>query len=186
MTSSVPTTDLVPARSTSNIATRAPSAANARPEARDPIGTPARDVDAVDVLGHARVGRHGAAQQREAGPRPAAVELVVSGRRAKVPHDRFHPARQEREARQLVAGPLADVGACDVADGVHVEAQEAAAFRGVELRRGPREPLASEPAKFTRSSQSTAIIPYACTAITVLRYGFEARLPLRGPPGRRG
>src|SRR5207247_1279027 len=48
------------------------------------------------------------------------------------------------EARELVAGPLADGGAGDVADVVHVEAEERPQLGPGELRGQPREPLPPE------------------------------------------
>ena len=56
---------------------------------------------------------------------PRAVEPVVLGRRAEVPDVRVAAAGQERVAGHLVARPLADVGARDVADVVEVEQQDA-------------------------------------------------------------
>ena len=57
---------------------------------------------------------------------PRAVEAVVLGRRAEVPEVRLAAAGQEREARHLVARPLPDVGARDVADVVEVSLAEEA------------------------------------------------------------
>src|SRR5439155_14654598 len=101
-----------------------------------------------EVLRPAHLRRHRPAEKRDAGPRalpqPRAVELVVTGGGAEVPHDGLAPARQEGEARELVAGPLADGGAGDVADVVHVEAEERPQLGPGELRGQPREPLPPE------------------------------------------
>ena len=75
---------------------------------------------------------------------PGRVELVVARRRAEVPEDRVVAARQQREARVLVARPLADVRARDVADVVRVEEQERAEIRGLERRLRPRETVAAQ------------------------------------------
>ena len=56
---------------------------------------------------------------------PRRVQPVVLGRRAEVPQHRVALARQQHAARALVAGPLADVRARDVADVVLVEQQDA-------------------------------------------------------------
>ena len=74
---------------------------------------------------------HGAAQPDHPGmdvlrPHPRAVQAVVPGSRAEVPDVRIAAAGQERIAGHLVAGPLADVGARDVADVVEVEQQDGA------------------------------------------------------------
>ena len=104
---------------------------------------------ALDLLGEvlrpAHLRRHRAAEERDPGARPlaepGAVELVVARGRAEVPHDRQVAAREEREARELVARPLADGRGGDVADVVHVEAEERAQLRPGQRRRHPREPL---------------------------------------------
>ena len=60
---------------------------------------------------------------------PRAVEAVVLGGRAEVPDVRLAAAGQQRVAGHLVARPLADVGAGDVADVVEVEEQQRAEVR---------------------------------------------------------
>src|SRR5437763_5427534 len=50
--------------------------------------------------------------------------MMVSCRGAKVPQDGLSLAREQREACVLIACPLADVGARDVANVVRVEQQE--------------------------------------------------------------
>ena len=72
---------------------------------------------------------------------PRAVEPVVLRGRAEVPDVRLAAARQQGVAGHLVARPLADVGARDVADVVEVEQQDA------RRRRTPPAPSrrASEP-----------------------------------------
>ena len=94
------------------------------------------------------------------GAQPRAVQPVVLGGRAEVPDVRLAAAGQQRVAGHLVARPLADVGARDVADVVEVEQQDA--------RRGPtrRAPSRARPSRyvrsrstFQRSSQSTFIEP---------------------------
>src|SRR5215472_11935433 len=79
------------------------------------------------VLRAAHRWREGAAHRRDAGARalitePRAVELVMAGGGAEVPHDRLVAPRQQREAGRLVQGPGADVGGRQVSDVVHVEA----------------------------------------------------------------
>ena len=71
----------------------------------------------------------------------------MDGGRAEIPHDRFGAARQEREAAELVALPLADLGGGDVADIVDVEEQQGAALRGVERGAGARQAVALQAAE---------------------------------------
>ena len=66
---------------------------------------------------------------------PRAVEAMVLRGRAEVPDVRVAAARQQGVAGHLVARPLADVGARDVADVVEVEQQDGA---DVGRRRAPR------------------------------------------------
>src|SRR5918992_1340697 len=54
-------------------------------------------------------------------------------------------ARQQREARHLVARPLADVGAGDVADVVEVEEQQRAEFGGGQRLAGAAEAVGAQP-----------------------------------------
>ena len=68
---------------------------------------------------------------------PRRVELVVLGGRAEVPEHRIALARQQHAARALVARPLADVGARDVADVVLVEQQHRAEARMPAAPRAP-------------------------------------------------
>ena len=56
---------------------------------------------------------------------PGVVQLVVPGGRTEVPDHRLAPARQQREADQLVHRPGADVGGGHVADVGEVEGQQA-------------------------------------------------------------
>ena len=92
-----------------------------------------------ECVRHARLARHRAANRGDAGlparlGQPGRVQLVVLGRRAEVPQDGIAFAREQRAARALVARPLADVRARDVADVVLVE-QEHGAERGLAQRR---------------------------------------------------
>ena len=106
--------------------------------------TPSALRSARDLAGggpeEAGVRGDGAAQSDHAGvdvllAQPRAVEPVVLGGRAEVPDVRIAAAGQQRVAGHLVAGPLADVGARDVADVVEVEEQDA---RRPPRRRAPR------------------------------------------------
>ena len=76
---------------------------------------------------------------------PRAVEAVVLGRRAEVPEVRLAAAGEEREARHLVAGPLPDVGARDVADVVEVEDQQGAQLRCLERLADAVESVVPQP-----------------------------------------
>ena len=94
-------------------------------------------------------GRHGAAQADHPGVdvvlgQPRAVQAMVLGRRPEVPDVRAAAARLERVARHLVAGPLADVRARDVADVVEVEQQHRAKVGGVERGPGAAEAVRPE------------------------------------------
>ena len=100
--------------------------------------TPASLQQARDLLGvplhQARRRRHGAAHAEHAGAevlrrQPVAIEPVMHGGRAEVPDDRILVAGQQREAAELVALPLADLGAGEVADVVDVEEQQRAELR---------------------------------------------------------
>ncbi len=57
---------------------------------------------------------------------PRRIELVMNRGRAEIPQDRVLAARQQHEARELVARPFADLGRGDVADVVVVEQQQRA------------------------------------------------------------
>ena len=97
----------------------------------------------------AGVGGHGAAQADHAGvdvlrPQPRAVEPVVLGGRAEVPDVRIAAARQQGVAGHLVARPLADVGARDVADVVEVEQQDRADLRRRERLAGASQPVGAQ------------------------------------------
>src|SRR5712675_1891341 len=73
---------------------------------------------------------HGAAQHGDSGTRPLSepgtMQLVVFRGRPKIPQNRLVILREECEAIRFVLGPSADVGRGQVADIVHVEAQESA------------------------------------------------------------
>jgi len=75
------------------------------------------------------------------------VQPVVNGGGAEIPQDRLGAARQQREAAQLVALPLADLGAGQIADVVDVKAQQRAGFRRIQRLPGTTEPIAVEPRK---------------------------------------
>ena len=97
---------------------------------------------------HAGLARHRAAHRGDARAparlgQPRRVELVVLGGRAEVPQHGVALARQQHAARALVARPLADVGARDVADVVLVEEQQRADVGGAQRRLRLLEPLAS-------------------------------------------
>ena len=68
---------------------------------------------------------------------PRAVQPVVLGRRPEIPDVRVAAAGEQRVAGHLVARPLADVGARDVADVVEVEERGA---RRPPMPRAPRGP----------------------------------------------
>ena len=76
---------------------------------------------------------------------PRAVEPVVLGGRAEVPDVRIAAARQQRVAGHLVARPLADVGARDVADVVEVEQQDRAEVGGGQRVAGARRAVGAQP-----------------------------------------
>ena len=99
---------------------------------------------------HAR--RHRAPQAGHAAPdvvvlQPRRVEAVLLGGRAEVPQVRLAGPGQQREARDLVARPLADGGARDVPDVVHVEQQQRAQVRRLERGAGARQPVVAQAAE---------------------------------------
>ncbi len=105
---------------------------------RDPLAEPVRD---------ARLDGHRAAHRRDAGAevlgrQPRREQLVVARGRAEVPEDRIRAARQQHPARVLVARPLADVRARDVADVVRVEEEQRAEVGCLERRLRAVEPVA--------------------------------------------
>ena len=133
-----------------------------------------RDLLAQPV-GDPGLDRHRAAHRRDAraevlGREPRGEELVMAGSGTEVPEDRVVAAREEREARVLVARPLADVRARDVADVVRVEEQQRPEVGCVErrLRRSRRSPRSF--GKSIRCSQSTARVasgePLVLLAVT--------------------
>ena len=86
---------------------------------------------------------------------PRAVEPVVLGRRPEVPDVRIAAAGQQRVAGHLVARPLADVGARDVADVVEVEQQDGAEVRRRRARRvRAAEPVGAQPVDVTSAPPS--------------------------------
>jgi hypothetical protein len=72
---------------------------------------------------------------------------VVHGSRAEVPQHRILVAGQEREARQLIALPFADLGRSHVSDIVDVEQKERATFRVLERLPCARHAVAGKPPK---------------------------------------
>src|SRR5262247_1868311 len=64
---------------------------------------------------------------------------------AEVPHPRLAGAREQRPARELVARPLADHGARDVADVVLVEDEQRAQSRFGERVARAGEPIIMQP-----------------------------------------
>ena len=114
-----------------------------------------------EPVGDARLDGHRASHRRDAGAeallrKPGREQLVVAGGRAEVPEDGIGPAREEREAGVLVARPLADVRARDVADVVRVEEQDRAELRSLERRPRTFEPLPAQPRKVD------ALLPVHC------------------------
>ncbi len=97
-------------------------------------------------------GRNGAAHAEHAGAevlrrQPVAIEPVMHGGRAEVPLDRIVVAGEQREPAQLVALPLADLGAGDVADVVDVEHQQRAEVGFLERLLGAAKPVAVQAAE---------------------------------------
>src|SRR5579885_1536639 len=91
----------------------------------------------AEAVGDAGLARHGAAHRRDARAEalrrePRREQLVVPRGGAEVPEDRVVAAQQQHEACVLVARPLADVRARDVADVVRVEEEESTELRRVE------------------------------------------------------
>ena len=103
---------------------------------------------------------------------PRAVEPVVLGRRPEVPDVRIAAARQQRVARHLVARPLADVGARDVADVVEVEQQDGAEVRGGQRVACPRRAVGRAAAR--RSSA----LPSRRSSSRARRVGRHRRSPV--------
>ena len=131
----------------------------------------------------AGIRRDGAAQPDHPAPdvlgrQPRAVEAMVLGRRAEVPEVRLAAPRQQREAGHLVAGPLADVGARDVADVVEVEEQERADVASGERRLRSAEPVRPQPVGLTRSSQSTVWAPGEANGRVAIDEGVAASTAL--------
>ena len=107
---------------------------------RDPLTEP---------VGDARLDRHRAAHRSDARAEvlrrePGGEELVMARRGAEVPEDRVVATREQRETGVLVARPLADVRARDVADVVRVEQEQPAEVGGVERLLCPRQAIAAE------------------------------------------
>ena len=120
------------------------------------------DVAGQEV-GHARLLRHRAAHARDPGAparlrQPGGVELVVLGGGAEVPEHRVALARQQNAAGALVARPLADVRARDVADVVLVEQQHGAEVDARSASRAGSRRSLRRRGKSTRCSQSTAMV----------------------------
>ncbi|MEJ2287498.1 MAG: hypothetical protein P8Y02_02440 [Deinococcales bacterium] len=89
--------------------------------ARDLLGAPHLGADGPPEHADARAGALLAVE-------PGRVELVVLGGAPEVPQDGLVVLGEQREAGDLVLRPGADVGRRDVADVVHVEAQERSGF----------------------------------------------------------
>src|SRR3954467_15203779 len=68
----------------------------------------------------------------------------MAGGGPEVPHDGLVAPGQEAEAVELVLRPRPDVRRGDVADVRHVEAQQRAELRGLDLRLDAREALLAE------------------------------------------
>jgi hypothetical protein len=94
-------------------------------------------------LGH-RAAHRGHARAPAGGGQPRREQLMVLGRRAEVPQDRFALAGQQHAARALVPGPLTDVGAGDVPDVVLVKQQDGGQLGGAQRLAGLLQPLAPQ------------------------------------------
>src|SRR5689334_16540116 len=70
---------------------------------------------------------------------------MMHGGGAEIPEDRLMTATQKRKTAELVALPLADLGAGYIADVVDVEEQQRAALRFVEGGAGAGQPVCAEP-----------------------------------------
>src|ERR1051326_6360386 len=75
---------------------------------------------------------------------PRAVDLMMARSRAEVPEDRLVVLRQQRETHELVHRPSADVRGGNVADVVHVEAEERAHLGLFKRRFDAREALLAQ------------------------------------------
>ena len=114
-----------------------------------------------EPVGDARLDGHRAPHRRDAGAeallgKPGREHLVVAGGGAEVPEDRVGAPREQGEARVLVASPLADVRARDVADVVRVEQQDRAELRALEGCPGTFEPLPAQ------AREVEALLPVHC------------------------
>ena len=105
---------------------------------------------------------------------PRAVEPVVLGGRAEVPDVRVAAAGQQRVAGHLVARPLPDVGARDVADVVEVEQQDCA-----EVRRGERRPGACRAGRCAAGRRSSAPPSRRSSSRARRSGGVTTRTPVR-------
>ena len=113
------------------------------------------------TVGNPRLDGHRAAHGRDACAEallrePGGEHAVVAGGGPEVPEDRVGTAREQREACVLVARPLADVRARDVADVVRVEQQDRAELRSLERCPGTVEPLPAQP------REVDALLPVHC------------------------
>src|SRR5690606_13198843 len=109
-------------------------------------------------------GRDGAAHAEHAGAavlrvEPVAIEAVVHRGRTEVPDDRRAVLGQEREAAELVALPLADLGAGAVADVVAVEPAERAALAVPQRLPRPGQAIALQPAQIDLGLEVVANAP---------------------------
>ena len=146
--SSWPSTTLMPSRCSANMTggstTSTPTGSPSRPRCSSSIRiffatSASRPISGVIAPAHRRNARPRALAE------PWAVELVVASRRAEVPQDRLVILRQQRKAADLVLRPRADVRGRDVADVVHVEAQQRSELRLREQPLDAVEPLAPQP-----------------------------------------
>ena len=87
------------------------------------------------------------AGQALVGGQPRRIEPVVARGRAEIPHPRLAVAGQEAPARELVARPLADDRARDVADVVLVEHEQRAQARFRERLARARETIVVQAAE---------------------------------------
>ena len=98
-----------------------------------------------DIFGQTGAGVGRPAQGGNPCPRalaqPRAVDLMMTRRRAEIPEDRLVILRQQGKAHQLVHRPGADMRGGDVANVVHVEAEQRAQLGLLQRALHPRQPL---------------------------------------------
>ena len=176
-----------------------PSGMSATPSPRRMSAISARCAGEQPDLWRDRAAQADHAAADVLGRQPRAVQPVVLGGRAEVPQVRLAAAGQQREARHLVARPLADVGAGDVADVVEVEEQQGAEVGGSERLAGAAEAVVAQPRRCRPAPPSrrswSRVTPDGRTAtagrsaFTTALTGIDlrvVRLPRSMPPLGRG